>query len=48
LRIRILIILGSWIRIRIKVKIKELWSLKMEPWMAVELPMEAWRLIMET
>jgi hypothetical protein len=44
LRIRICIIFGSWVRIRIKVKIQELLRLKME-WKAVK--MEAWRLKME-
>jgi hypothetical protein len=35
----------SWIRIRIKVKIPEISTLKMEPWRAIELStMEAWRL----
>jgi hypothetical protein len=32
LRIRFRIILGSWIRIRIKVKIQEIYRLQMKPW----------------
>jgi hypothetical protein len=36
LQIRVCIIFGSWIRIRIKVKIQELQRLKMEPWKTVD------------
>ncbi len=36
MRIRICIVLGSWIRIRIRVKIQELKRLKIEPWRAVD------------
>jgi hypothetical protein len=32
----ILIVFGSWIRIRINIKIQELLRLKMKPWRAVD------------
>jgi hypothetical protein len=38
IRIRIVLVLGSWIRIGIKIT--------MEPWSAVEAQMEAWRVCM--
>jgi hypothetical protein len=43
----ICIVFGSWIRIRIKVRIHEISRLKIESWRAWTLKMEAWRLKME-